>query len=148
MCTKWNIKPDPKVRTPMITNNYLQTGSMTNESYKQRRYVSKFPLRELLGILNYIAGTCRPDIAYATSYLARFTADPTKLVCLAILRLLKYLLNTHDRRLHLGGVRPSLVAMCDSDFAADLETRYSTGGHIIYLGSEPVIWCGVQNVRL
>ena len=140
VCTKWNIKPDPKVRTPMIANNYLQTGSMTNESYKQRRYVSKFPLRELLGILNYIAGTCRPDIAYATSYLARFTADPTKLVCLAILRLLKYLLNTHDRRLHLGGVRPSLVAMCDSDFAADLETRYSTGGHIIYLGSGPVVW--------
>ena len=42
--------------------------------------------------------------------------------------------------LHLGGAIPSLTAMCDSDFAADLATRYSTGGHIIYLGCGPVVW--------
>ena len=54
--------------------------------------------------------TCCPDIEYAVSYLARFTAEPTNLVCKAVKRVMQYLVNTHDTQLHLGEV-PSLTAV-------------------------------------
>ena len=75
--------------------------------------------------------SCRPDIQYAVSYLARFTAEPTNLVCKAVKRVMQYLVNTHDTQLHLGGEVPSLTAMCDSDFGGDTVGYKSTSGHIL-----------------
>ena len=139
-CERFNIVEGRPVTTPMLSNHYLKTGAMTTETQEERQYVRDFPLKELLGCLNYIAITCRPDIAYAVSYLAGFQADPTKLVCQAVHRLMRYLLQTHDMKLQLGGSIPSLVAMCDSDFAGDVVTHKSTSGHLVYLGGGPVVW--------
>ena len=52
---------------------------------------------------------------------------------------MQYLLNTHDVKLHLGGEIPSLAAMCDSDYGGDVVNFKSTSGHVIYLGSGPVV---------
>ena len=98
----------------------------------------------MLGVLNYVAIICRPDIQYAVSCLARFTADPTNLVCRAVKRVMHHLSNTHDVRLHLGGEVPSLVAMCDSDYGGDVVTFKSTSGHVVYLGNGPVVWYSKQ----
>ena len=100
---------------------------MQRVSKQRQYYVRKFPIKQL----HYIVGTCTPDIAYATSYLARLTNYEN-------------LLNTHDMVLHLGGAITSLTDMCDSDFAADLATRYCTGGHIIYLGCGQVVWYSIR----
>ena len=96
MAENYNITAKPQVTTPMIPNNVLRTASMVVETPAEREYVRKFPLRELIGVLNYVAMTCRPDIQYAVSYLDRFTAEPTNLVCKAVKRVMQYLLNTHD----------------------------------------------------
>ena len=48
-------------------NIRVTTHVMTKESVKQIQYVSKLPLKQLLGTLHCIAGTCRPDFAYTTS---------------------------------------------------------------------------------
>ena len=140
MAETYNITAKPQVTTPMIPNNVLRTASMVVETPAEREYVRKFPLREILGVLNYVAMTCRPDIQYAVSYLSRFTAEPTNLVCKAVKRVMQYLVNTHDTQLHLGGEVPSLTAMCDSDFGGDTVGYKSTSGHIVYLGSGPVVW--------
>ena len=38
-CDMLKIKPDIRVKTPMMANNYLQTGAMTKESVKQRLHM-------------------------------------------------------------------------------------------------------------
>ena len=144
MAEKFNITPKPHITTPMIPNTVLKTARMVQETAAERDYVRKFPLRELLGVLNYVAITCRPDIQHAVSYLARFTADPANLVCRAVKRVMQYLLNTHDTKLHLGGEVPSLAAMCDSDYGGDVVSYKSTSGHVVYLGNGPVIWYSKQ----
>ena len=110
---------------------------MSTETQEERQYVRDFPLNELLGCLYYIAITCLPDIAYAVSYLAGFQADPTKLVCQAVHRHMRYLLQTHDMTLQLGGSIPSLVAM----FAGNVATYKSTNGRLVYLGRGSVVCC-------
>ena len=34
--------------------------------------------RSVIGMLNFLAGSTRPDIAFATNQCARFSADPRK----------------------------------------------------------------------
>ena len=74
ICERFNIVEGRAVTTPMLSNHYLKTGAKSTETEEERQYVRDFPLKELLGCLNYIAITCRPDIAYAVSYRAGFKA--------------------------------------------------------------------------
>ncbi len=54
---------------------------------------------------------------------------------------LKYLLLTRDVCLKLGGTLPlQLHGFCDSDYAADLDTRRSTTAYAFLLGSGAVSW--------
>ncbi len=54
---------------------------------------------------------------------------------------LKYLLLTKDVCLQLGGTSPMLLhGYCDSDYAADLDTRRTTTGYAFLLGSSAVSW--------
>ena len=139
-CANFGIKENTAITSPMMPSNILRPSKMTPQSPAEHRYVANFPLKEMLGVLNYVAITCRPDIQYAVSYLARFAADPTNLVCRAVYRVMQYLLNTHDLQLHLGGDVPKLSAMCDSDFGGDAVGSKSTSGHIIFMGRGPVVW--------
>ena len=54
-CERFNIVEGRPVTTPMLSNHYLKTGAMTTETQEERQYVRDFPLKELLGCLNYIA---------------------------------------------------------------------------------------------
>jgi hypothetical protein len=36
------------------------------------------PYQEIIGCPQWLAGCTRPDISFAASYLARYTANPTK----------------------------------------------------------------------
>jgi len=65
----------------------------------------KFPLRELVGSLLYIASSCRPDIAFATQRVARFVSKPTKQVIAEAKRILRYLRGTPETGLHYSPER-------------------------------------------
>jgi hypothetical protein len=120
-----------------------------------------FPLRSLVGGLNYVAQTCRPDIAYAVNRCARYQTTPTQRVVDAAKRILRYLLNTANEGLEYSPKRErefnkifaeiasegnrieqygKVVQFSDADWAGCSTTLRSTSGSIHYLRGTAVHW--------
>jgi hypothetical protein len=106
--------------------------------------------RSVVGMLNYLAGTSRPDIAFATHQCARFCADPRKPHFVALKRIGRYLAITADKGIIMNPEKldPKLIAYCDADFAGDYckeysddpSTAYSRSGYVITYGGCPIVW--------
>jgi len=118
-----------------------------NVTRARMAYVDKFPYRELIGVILYLNVCTRPDVSYAISFLAKFNSKPTFLACKALWRLAKYLYNTREVKLTLGGGAkgPYQVAYSDSDWASCKVTRKSRTGCIVFLGNGPVR--GIQKCK-
>ena len=71
-----------------------------------------------IGMLNFLAGSTRPDVAFAVHQCARFSAEPKKSHETAVKRIAKYLRGTSMRGLSF---RPDkdrcLECFVDADFA-------------------------------
>ncbi|CAL8999019.1 unnamed protein product [Prunus brigantina] len=98
--------------------------------------------RELVGSLQYLTLT-RPDIAYAVNTVSQFMNAPRAPHLVAAKRILRYVKGTPDHGLVF---RPQsrtarLCAYSDADWAGCPDTRRSTSGYLIYLGSNLVSWC-------
>ena len=112
------------------------------------------PYRELLGSLSHIARCSRPDILYATFYLARYQANPGQAHWTALKRILRYLKGTKHipltfRRgsgkmeLNVRGdittKKSILQAFSDSDWGGCKDTRKSTTGYVLTLNDAPIL---------
>jgi hypothetical protein len=58
--------------------------------------MNEFPVREIIGALNYLAVFSRPDIASAVNILARYQDKANLSTCHACIHVLKYLKTTLD----------------------------------------------------
>ena len=96
---------------------------------------------ELIGSLQYLANTTRPDVSQAVALLARYRGAPTTAHLKAGLRVVRYLLGTKEMGLVYGAVGNSeLLGYVDSDFAGDLDTRKTTTGFVYMLNGSAVSW--------
>lgn len=104
-----------------------------------QREFQKMNYRKIIGQLLWICNT-RPDICFSVSQAARFVADPGRDHFRAVKHILKYLRGTSSKGLKLscGALGASLSGYNDSDFAGDPDTRRSTFGYLINLGSSPI----------
>ncbi|GFV81277.1 retrovirus-related Pol polyprotein from transposon TNT 1-94 [Trichonephila clavipes] len=66
--------------------------------------MSKFPYRNLLGCLSFIANRTRPDISYAVNILSQFQESPGIKHWSILQKLLGYLSDTRDLKLNLSHV--------------------------------------------
>jgi hypothetical protein len=99
------------------------------------------PYLEIVGSLQWIASASRPDVAYSASFLGRYSAAPTEAHYELGLRVIRYLVNTRDVGLELGGKEgSSLTAYVDSDWAGCTKTRRSTTGYVSYVFGSAVNW--------
>ena len=98
------------------------------------------PYRELVGALSWLALGTRPDIAFATSLLARFGHNPGRVHWDAAKRVLRYLKGTKAWRLQLGGKAPEAAAYTDADWGSHRDARRSIGAYIIKIGTGVVSW--------
>ena len=86
----------------------------------QPKFAWHFDYRSVIGKLNYLAQTSRPDIMYAVHQIARFSADPREPHGEAILYLARYLMKTR-----LLGIRfqpdptKGFKCYCDADFSGN-----------------------------
>jgi hypothetical protein len=102
--------------------------------------------RELVGVLQWLATCTRPDLAYAAQALARYNSNPGPSHWLAAKHTLRYLRKTCLEGLtYTIASRGSdtfnrLFGFCDSDWAADRDTRRSVGAFVLFLGGAPVSW--------
>ncbi|KAB2607785.1 hypothetical protein D8674_010953 [Pyrus ussuriensis x Pyrus communis] len=83
----------------------------------------------------------RPDIAYAVNYACQFMTTPTEEHFCLIKRILRYLKGTMQCGLTYSAQgQMELLAYSDADWAADINTRRSITGYIVFLSSNPVSW--------
>ena len=103
----------------------------------------------VIGMLLYLAGNTRPDIAFAVHQCARFSHRPMKCHEDAVKRIVRYLIGTKEKGL-LFAPRKDIVleAFADADFAGlwnvedpqDPTCAKSRTGYVIQLGGAPVVW--------
>lgn len=95
---------------------------------------------ELIGSLLYLANTTRPDIAHAVGVLSRYRGTPTTAHMQEGLRVVRYLKDTRDLALQLGGGTSPLEGYVDADYAGDLDMRASTTGFVFQVYGGSVVW--------
>ena len=109
-----------------------------------------FNYRSIVGKLNYLAQTTRPDIMYATHQIAKYSADPKVPHGDAILYLVRYLKKTRDIGIRFNPDQSrGFECYCDADFSGnwnrdlahnDPSTAKSRSGWIIYYAGCPIVW--------
>lgn len=98
------------------------------------------PYQSLIGSLDWIASTTRPDIAYAVSQLGRFNSAWTLNHWIAAKHVLRYLKGSQDLSIRYTGASVVPLAYSDSDFSQCPTTRCSVSGFIICVGGGAVSW--------
>ena len=93
------------------------------------------PYRELVGVLAWLALGTQPDIAFATSSLALFGHNPSRVHWEAAKRVLRYLKGTNTWRLKLGGETPEIATFTDADW----EVSKTTGAQSEHTSSRSVV---------
>uniref|UniRef100_A0AAV1V3K5 Integrase catalytic domain-containing protein n=1 Tax=Peronospora matthiolae TaxID=2874970 RepID=A0AAV1V3K5_9STRA len=119
----------------------------SNESEKLTKlgdddeFVPKWPYRELVGALMYVATCTRPDIMHAVGEVAKYCERHGKSHWIAAKRVLKYLKTTADYSIVFHGTdKGELLGFADASWASDLDSRRSTTGYVFFLHGNVVSW--------
>ena len=155
-----------KLSQPHLIDQIIQDTGLTSRSRTQSTpapstkilhrdqfgepFDDSFHYRSLIGKLNFLEKTTRPDIAYATHQCARFCEDPKQSHAKAVIHLVQYLNGTRDKGIILDPNRlKSLECYADADFsgnwnrttaADDPSTAKSRTGFVIMLADCPLFW--------
>ena len=95
--------------------------------------------RAMVGSLNWLASTVRPDIAAVVSMAAQRSKDPNSQDMREVSRIMKYVKGTRDFGICFDGSLNVLVH-CDADGQEDEESRKPRIGYVLMLGSSPIYW--------
>jgi hypothetical protein len=124
-----------------LSNNDCPTTDEEKDNMKQ------YPYREVIGSLQYLCYSTRPDINYAVNLLSRYTVNPGIKHWLAAKHLLQYIKGTKDYGLEFNnndsnGNNNNLIitAYSDADWAGDLDERKSTTGYFVLINNNIVSW--------
>ncbi|XP_052724064.1 uncharacterized mitochondrial protein AtMg00810-like [Vigna angularis] len=115
--------------------------SDTSTLYKLDSYLDDpSPYRRLIGKLLYLTNT-RPDLCFTVNLLSQFVQSPTDYHYRAIQHILRYIKSKPSKGLFFPADSPmQLKAFSDSDWATCPNTRRSTIGFCIFLGSSLISW--------
>lgn len=97
------------------------------------------------GSLNWLSTGTRPDISYTVSRLCEANSGPSQQHLDLLHHLFRYIKGTKALGLSFGGIEwtkkdMGLVAFADAAYADDPLTRFSTGGHVVFVAGGPVLW--------
>jgi Reverse transcriptase (RNA-dependent DNA polymerase) len=105
--------------------------------------------RSVIGKLNYLEKSSRPDIAYAVHQCARFSENPRIEHSKAVKLIGRYLQGTVNKGIICRPSHESFHCYCDADFCGqwdpaiaenDPTTARSRSGYIVMYGGCPIIW--------
>lgn len=137
---KFRMREAQGLCTPADSNLKLfKNGTLDGEEHE----TVNVPYRQLVGSLMYAVCCSRPDIAYATCFLASYSESPKQTHWTALKRILRYLKMTPDEGLLYNGnskYKGELIAYSDADHAGDVGNRRSTTGYILMYNDAPIYW--------
>ena len=139
--TNKKFKPPP---TPAKSSKILQRFENATD------FDNRWHYRSVIGKLNFLEKTSRPDIAYAVHQCARFCENPKKEHAEAVEHLIKYLSGTANKGIYIQpSGDPVLYVYADADFSGnwnkstapeDSSTAKSRTGYFISFANCPIIW--------
>jgi hypothetical protein len=139
-----NLKSGDRKSVPASPSKLLQRDEQSET------VTPPFNYRKVIGKLNFLEKSSRPDIAYATHQCARFCSEPKQSHIDAVIYLAKYLQQTRNEGILLDPKHEtSFEVYADADFAGnwfkmmakdDPSTAKSRSGYIIMYGNCPILW--------
>lgn len=133
MLTRFNMQDCGFVDTPAAPGTKLERTPLGEIDEEAR----KFPYREAVGALLWLARCSRPDILYAVNQLGAHCSNPNSIHVSALKRCLRYVKTTKHLGLTFrkGGGDPTVEAYSDSDFAGEPQVNekpmYSLSGSLV-----------------
>jgi Reverse transcriptase (RNA-dependent DNA polymerase) len=130
--------------TPAVSNVVLHAHEESQDHCEEWNY------RSVIGKLNYLEKSSRPDIAFAVHQCARYTLQPKVEHTAAVKLIGRYLLNTKDKGIVCLPDATSIHCYADASFAGewhktiaehDPNTARSRTGFILLYAGCPIIWC-------
>ena len=122
------------IATPVDSSIKLVKASEEDVLFDKHKYQSA------VGSLLYLSVATRPDITYAVSNVAKFSASPTTRHWTAVKRIMRYLKGTTNLGLVYTPQNNNCVGFSDSDWGGDLDDRKSTSGYVFQIGGGAVSW--------
>jgi len=112
-------------------------------------FAEEWDYATVIGMLLYLAGNSRPDIAFAVNQCSRFTHSPKESHAVAVKRILRYLNGTKDQGMKFRPTQHlSVNCYVDADFAGlwgsehdqdPISVKSRTGYLITFMGC-PLLW--------
>lgn len=127
------------ISTPLDSNQKI-SAEMCPKNEVEKQEMAKYPYREAIGSLLYLAQVTRPDINFVVNLLSRYSTNPGKSHWQAIKRVFRYLKGTSSLGITYGNVIHDVTGFCDADWAGDLDQRKSTTGYIFIMNGGAISW--------
>jgi Reverse transcriptase (RNA-dependent DNA polymerase) len=142
---QFNMSAAKPVSTPWQDGVQLQKAAPGDE------LCTNEPYGELVGRLQWLAHSTRPDIARVTTQLSRYVAAPRQSHWHAAKYVLRYLAGTRTHGLRFGGACSGSAAggsehalaikgYCDASHADDIDSRRSHTGYVNLMAGAAVSW--------
>ena len=105
--------------------------------------------RSVIGKLNFLEKSTRPDIAFAVHQCARYSSNPKQSHSTAVRYIVRYLMTTRDKGLILKPSKHSFECYVDADFQGgwdiktateDSTTAKSRTAYIVMYAGCPIVW--------
>jgi hypothetical protein len=125
----------PPQKLPILPSCLLNKDQCPIDA-ETKKLMTKFPVRQLYGKLNWLMTMARPDIAVAMGYIGAYLDNPSMESWLAMIGITLYLSATKDIKMMFGRKHtnnPRLYAHTDASFA-HVNDQYSSrsGGVLFY----------------
>ena len=132
------------------TSDYPSLISEVLTAHKDKpAHKAHWEYRSIIGKLNYLEKSTRPEIAYATHQAARFSIDPREPHTKAVHRIGRYLAGSRDKGIIMDPSDLNFKVYVDADFSGlwdrktaedDPTTAKSRTGFVIMFAGCPIIW--------
>jgi hypothetical protein len=147
--------------TGMINCNGCDTPATPDPLHTDKqgeRFNKEWKYDSIVGMLMYLAGNTRPDIAYDVHQAARFTHGARNSHASGIKRIIRYLQKTKNEGLYLCPQADNLRVDCyvDADFAGlfstenrqDPTSMTSQTGYMILFQGAPLLWVSKMQTQI
>ena len=138
---RFNLLHAKSMPTPMPVPTKPLRSYVPDEGSEEALQCAELPYAHIIGVLNYLAQTVRPDIAIAVRMLSSFTKSPGLYHWKCAKRILRYLKGTRDLGLCYRGGQPLILGgNSDASHGGNAYDSRTFSGYFTVLSGAPIHW--------